>query len=87
VRKLNHTEWLKITSDLWILDTVKSGYKIEFNPVPDFSGFLLEIHFEEDEDIRSRPVRTLGLSSLNQSFGFYKYLHAFQNLFSIPLQF
>ena len=49
MRKLNHTEWLKITSDLWILDTVKSGYKIEFNPVPDFSGFLLEIHCSKEK--------------------------------------
>lgn len=49
MRKLNHTEWLKITSDLWILDTVKSGYKIEFNPVPDFSGFLPEIHCSKEK--------------------------------------
>lgn len=60
MRKLNHTEWLKITSDLWILDTVKSGYKIEFNPVPDFSGFLPEIPFSKEKvDIVSLEIEKL----------------------------
>ena len=60
MRKLNYTEWLKITSDLWILDTVKSGYKIEFNPVPDFSGFLPEMSFSKEKaDIVSLEIEKL----------------------------
>jgi hypothetical protein len=34
VRKLIFYEWQKITNDLWLLDTVKNGYKIEFSVFP-----------------------------------------------------
>jgi hypothetical protein len=40
VRKLNFSAWLKITKDLWVLDTVKNGYQIEFNVFPQGSSLL-----------------------------------------------
>jgi hypothetical protein len=45
VRKLNFSAWLKITKDLWVLDTVKNGYQIEFNVFPQGSSFMNEIQF------------------------------------------
>ncbi|CAC5385901.1 unnamed protein product [Mytilus coruscus] len=33
VKELNYPEWENITSDLWILDTVRNGYKVEFDVV------------------------------------------------------
>ncbi|CAC5367588.1 unnamed protein product [Mytilus coruscus] len=45
VRELNYPEWENITSDLWILDIVRNGYKIEFDVVPQGLSFMNEIHF------------------------------------------
>ena len=49
VRKLIFYEWQKITNDLWILDTVKNGYKIEFSVFPNYSSFLPEIQFSTEK--------------------------------------
>ena len=45
MRKLNFSAWLKITKNLWVLDTVKNGYQIEFNVFPQGSSFMNEIQF------------------------------------------
>jgi len=49
VRKLNFSAWLKITNDLWVLDTVKNGYQIEFNVFPQGSFFMNEIQFSKEK--------------------------------------
>ena len=49
VRKLNFSAWLKITNDLWVLDTVKNGCQIEFNVFPQGSSFMNEIQFSKEK--------------------------------------
>ena len=49
MRKLNFSAWLKITKDLWVLDTVKNGYQIEFNVFPQGSSFMNEIQFSKEK--------------------------------------
>jgi hypothetical protein len=49
VRKINFSAWLKITNDLWVLDTVKNGYQIEFNVFPQGSSFMNEIQFSKEK--------------------------------------
>lgn len=51
MRKLNPVEWESITSDLWILDTVRNGYKLEFSQIPDYSSFLPEIQFSKEKTV------------------------------------
>lgn len=49
MRNLNSSEWYKITSDLWILDTVQNGYQIEFEILPKISSVMREINFSTDK--------------------------------------
>ena len=49
MRKLIFSEWQKITNDLWILDTVKNGYAIEFSVFTNFSSFLPEIKLSTEK--------------------------------------
>ena len=49
MRKLCPLEWDKITSDQWILDTIKYGYKIEFDSVPPEYSNYNEIDFSQEK--------------------------------------
>ncbi|CAC5422247.1 unnamed protein product [Mytilus coruscus] len=49
-RELNYYEWENITNDLLILDTIRNGYKISFNVVPQGSSFLNKINFPLHKD-------------------------------------
>ena len=49
VRKLNFPEWKNITLELWILDTVQNGYKIEFSVFPEHTFVMNEIHFAKEK--------------------------------------
>ena len=49
VRMLNFSEWQKITTDQWILDTVEKGYKIEFEVLPCGGLAANEIVFSQDK--------------------------------------
>ena len=46
---LNFSEWQKITTDQWILDTVEKGYKIEFEVLPCGGLAANEIVFSQDK--------------------------------------
>lgn len=49
MRKLVVSEWRKLTSDRWVLDTVENGYQIEFNALPTYSSYMKEINFSEEK--------------------------------------
>ena len=46
---LHFSNWLKITSDKWLLDIVKNGYSIEFESVPCSSGSFRQASFSATE--------------------------------------
>jgi len=70
VRKLIFSEWQKITNDLWILDTVKNGYKIEFCVFPNYSSFLPEIQFstEKAKIVTAEVNKLLAKGSIKKVF-------------------
>lgn len=60
MRKLNFYEWVRITNDQWVLDTVLNGYQIEFSVFPRFSSFMNEIKFSPNEaEIVSQEIDKL----------------------------
>ena len=70
MRKLIFYEWQKITNDLWILDTVKNGYKIEFSVFPNSSSFLPEIQFstEKAEIVTAEVSKLLAKGAIKKVF-------------------
>ena len=54
------SSWMQITSDKWLLDIVRNGYAIEFESLPDFSGYSTQPTFsKKDDDIISNEIRKL----------------------------
>lgn len=60
MRKLSPSEWHKISSDQWILNTIEFGYEIEFCSKPIQRFLVKEISFSvEEADIVSLEVQKL----------------------------
>ena len=51
VRKLVFSEWNTLTSNNWILDTIKWGYKIEFDEIPVQTFVPTEINFTGEKAV------------------------------------
>ena len=51
--------WKKITTDQWVLDIIKNGYKLEFLKIPPFLGIKPTIVSSQKEDLIAKEVETL----------------------------
>ena len=51
--------WKKITTDQWVLDTIKDGYKLEFLKIPPFLGIKHTVVSSQKEDLISKEMGDL----------------------------
>ena len=84
MRKLNFSAWLKITKDLWVLDTVKNGYQIEFNVFPQGSSFMNEIQFckQKTEIVSTEIDKLLMKGAIKEEYSVEDQF--ISNLFLVP---
>jgi ribonuclease HI len=77
--------WDRITDDRWVLDTIRHGYKLEFQEIPNFNGIRKtvvpkeKLHFllqEVEELLQKQAVEEVPQTEINQGF--------YSTLFLVP---